>query len=340
MRSTTSPSARSSSGARSERGERLVPGYGALDADLLIPRLRQRLEPRLRDRLVPARPSGPAGSIPLPVVRKPFFCSGCPHNRSTEVPKGSLVGAGIGCHTMALLMDKRRVGDIGGLGCMGNEGVQWIGMSPFVEREHFFQNLGDGTYFHSGQLAIQASIAAGVNVTYKLLYNGAVAMTGGQHPEGQLSVAAIAATLASQGVAAILITTDDVERHAGAVLPAGVEVWSRDRLIEAQERLARVSGTTVLIHDQACAAEARRARKRGRVATPRQRVVINHRLCEGCGDCGRVSNCLLGRAGDDALRPQDRDRSDELQSRLLVSRGRLPFVRDGDAAGDRGARRR
>ncbi len=279
-------------GRSDEHGERLVPGHGALDADLLIPRLRKRLEPRLRDRLVPFRRNPVDFATPLPVVRKPFFCSGCPHNRSTEVPAGSLVGAGIGCHTMALLMDEKRVGDIGGLGCMGNEGVQWIGMSDFVEREHFFQNLGDGTYFHSGQLAIQASVAAGVNVTYKLLYNGAVAMTGGQHPEGQLPVPAVAATLKSQGVAEVLITTDDVERYAGLVLPEGVEVWGRERLIEAQERLARVKGTTVLIHDQACAAEARRARKRGRVATPRQRVVINHRLCEGCGDCGRVSNCL------------------------------------------------
>lgn len=275
-----------------ESGAGLVPGYGALDADLLIPRLRRRLGARLRDRLVPERPDAPPASIQLPVARKPFFCSGCPHNRSTEVPKGSLVGAGIGCHTMALLMDERRVGDIGGLGCMGNEGVQWIGMSAFVGREHFFQNLGDGTYFHSGQLAIQASIAAGVNVTYKLLYNGAVAMTGGQHPEGQLPVPAVAASLASQGVARILITTDDVARYADSVLPPGTLVWGRDRLLEAQELLAKIPGTTVLIHDQACAAEARRARKRGLIETPRQRVVINHRLCEGCGDCGRVSNCL------------------------------------------------
>ncbi|MEZ4334797.1 MAG: indolepyruvate ferredoxin oxidoreductase family protein, partial [Myxococcota bacterium] len=275
-----------------EAGQALVPGYGALDADLLLPRLRRRLEPRLRDRLTPERHGAGLGAVPLPVVRKPFFCSGCPHNRSTEVPKGSLVGAGIGCHTMALLMDKKRVGDIGGLGCMGNEGIQWLGMSPFLERDHFIQNLGDGTYFHSGRLAIAASVAAGVHVTYKLLYNGAVAMTGGQHPEGQLSVPAVAASLAAEGVAAILITTDDVDRYAGTVLPPGTLVWHRDRLIEAQTHLARIPGTTVLIHDQACAAEARRARKRGRVPTPRTRVVINHRLCEGCGDCGRVSNCL------------------------------------------------
>ncbi|MFO0688490.1 MAG: indolepyruvate ferredoxin oxidoreductase family protein [Myxococcota bacterium] len=275
-----------------EAGRHLVPGYGALDADQLIPALRRRLAPRLADRLAPARHSVGLAAPALPVARKPFFCSGCPHNRSTQVPKGSLVGAGIGCHTMALLMDKKRVGDIGGLGCMGNEGIQWVGMSPFVERAHFFQNLGDGTYFHSGRLAIAASVAAGVNVTYKLLYNGAVAMTGGQHPEGQLPVAAVAAALASEGVREILITTDDVERHAGAQLPPGTLVWHRDRLIEAQERLAKIPGTTVLIHDQACAAEARRARKRGRVATPRVRVVINPRLCEGCGDCGRISNCL------------------------------------------------
>lgn len=208
------------------------------------------------------------------------------------MPEGSLVGAGIGCHTMALLMDPERVGDIGGLGCMGNEGIQWIGMSTFVSRKHFIQNLGDGTYFHSGQLAIQAAVAAGVNITYKILYNGAVSMTGGQHPEGQLPVRALAANLLNQGVAEVLVTTDEPTRYAADSVPAGVEVWGRERLIEAQERLARVPGTTVLIHDQECAAELRRARKRGRVTAPRQRVVINSRLCEGCGDCGQVSNCL------------------------------------------------
>jgi len=189
-------------------------------------------------------------------------------------------------------MDKDRVGDIGGLGCMGNEGIQWIGMSDFLERNDCTQNLGDGTFFHSGQLAIQASVAAGVNVTYKLLYNGTVAMTGGQDPQAQLGVPEVASNLLNQGVVQVLITTDDVARYAGMQLPPGVEVWSRDRLIEAQEMLARIEGTTVLIHDQGCAAEARRARKRGRVATPPQRVAINHRICEGCGDCGQVSNCL------------------------------------------------
>jgi len=208
------------------------------------------------------------------------------------VPEGALVGAGIGCHTMALLMDSERVGNIGGLGCMGNEGVQWIGMSDFLARDHFIQNIGDGTFFHSGQLAIQASVAAGVNVTYKLLYNGAVAMTGGQAPQGQLGVSEIAANLLRQGVSEVLITTDDLDRIDRAALPRAVEVWYRDRLVEAQERLAKVRGTTVLIHDQACAAEQRRARTRGHLSIPPQRVIINQRICEGCGDCGRVSNCL------------------------------------------------
>lgn len=279
-------------GKRDEVGERLVPGYGALDADGLMPLLRRRLGERLRDRIVPEPERARPVLAKLPVVRSPFFCSGCPHNRSTEAPVGALVGAGIGCHTMTLFMDKNRVGDIGGLGCMGNEGIQWIGMSDFLEREHFIQNLGDGTYFHSGQLAIQASVAAGVNVTYKLLYNGTVAMTGGQDPQAQLAVPEVASNLLNQGVARVLITTDELERYARVRLPLGVDVWSRDRLIEAQEVLARVPGTTVLIHDQGCAAEARRARKRGRVPTPPQRVVINHRICEGCGDCGQVSNCL------------------------------------------------
>ncbi|MBW1882006.1 MAG: indolepyruvate ferredoxin oxidoreductase family protein [Deltaproteobacteria bacterium] len=279
-------------GKQDEIGELLVPGYGALDADVLVPILRQRFTARLGDRMAPPRAGEDAKLPPLEVVRAPFYCSGCPHNRSTQVPEGALVGAGIGCHTMALLMDEKRVGDIGGLGCMGNEGIQWIGMSSFVERDHFIQNLGDGTFFHSGQLAIQASVAAGVNVTYKLLYNGTVAMTGGQDPQAQLGVPAIVRNLLNQGVARVLITTDDVGKYRDVELPEGVEVWSRVRLIEAQEALARVAGTSVLIHDQGCAAEARRARKRGTLPKPSQRILINHRICEGCGDCGQISNCL------------------------------------------------
>ncbi len=274
-----------------EQGEILVKAWGVLDADYLVDVMRRRLEPRLGDRLIAARPARTKIRLPLAVERAPYFCSGCPHNRSTEVPPGSVVGAGIGCHTMMLYMDPERVGDAVGLTCMGNEGAQWIGMSGFVDTGHLIQNLGDGTFFHSGQLAIQAAVAARVNITYKLLYNGTVAMTGGQDAEGGVSVPRIAEILLAHGVSQVLVTSDDPDRHRGE-LPAGVEAWHRDRLLEAQERLAKVGGVTVLIHDQACAAEARRDRKRGIVETPRQRVVINHRICEGCGDCGQVSNCL------------------------------------------------
>jgi len=278
-------------GKTDERDGPLLPGYGGLDADAIAPALARRLAQRLADRLAPLPPEAPARSAEA-VERTPFYCSGCPHNRSTEAPPGALVGAGIGCHTMALLMDPERVGEIDSVTPMGNEGTQWIGMAPFLAREHFFQNLGDGTFFHSGQLAIQAAVAAGVNVTYKLLYNGAIAMTGGQLPQGRIALPAIAASLFAHGVSAILVTSDDPARSAAAALPASVEVWPRERLLEAQQRLAKIPGVTVLIHDQPCAAELRRARKRGTLATPDLRVAINPRICEGCGDCGRVSNCL------------------------------------------------
>jgi indolepyruvate ferredoxin oxidoreductase len=279
-------------GKSDEFGAVLVPAFGALDADIVKSVLHRRLVERLGDRIAPVHEGEQAPRPEMAVTRTPFFCSGCPHNRSTQAPDGALVGAGIGCHTMTLLMDKERVGDIGGLGCMGNEGVQWIGMSDFLARDHFIQNIGDGTFFHSGQLAVQASVAAGVNVTYKLLYNGTVAMTGGQRPQAQLGVPDVAANLLRQGVSRVLITTDDVDAIDRAALPRGVEVWYRDRLIEAQERLSEVVGTTVLIHVQACAAEERRARTRGRAPLPARRVIINKRICEGCGDCGRISNCL------------------------------------------------
>ncbi len=279
-------------GKLDERERPLLRGHGSLSADSLLPALRRRLTPRLADRLAPEAPAARPDAAPLAVQRTPFYCSGCPHNRSTQVPEGSLVAAGIGCHTMVMLMDPRRVGDVSALACMGNEGTQWIGMAEFVERRHLVQNLGDGTYFHSGQLAIQAAVAAGIDITYKLLWNGAVAMTGGQEAQGSIPLASVARTLLAQGVTRVLVTTDDVERSDYAGLPDGVEVWDRTRLAEAQELLAGLDGVTVLIHDQACAAEVRRARKRGRAPTPNLRVAINPRLCEGCGDCGRISNCL------------------------------------------------
>ncbi len=279
-------------GRMDERGQGLLRGYGGLDADAIVPALRARLGARLADRLAPELPSAKRAAAPLPVQRTPFFCSGCPHNRSTEVPEGALVGAGIGCHSMIMLMDPKRVGEIAGVTCMGSEGTQWIGMADFVRRSHFIQNLGDGTYFHSGQLAIQAAVAAKVNLTFKLLHNGTIAMTGGQHPQGQIGVPAIASSLLAHGVAKVLITADHPQRYDDVALPGGVEVWERTRLIEAQQLLAKVPGVTVLIHDQMCAAEARRARKRGKLPTPDARVVIHPRICEGCGDCGQVSACL------------------------------------------------
>ncbi len=287
-------------------GNPLIPSHGNLDADGLMAPLRKILEPKLGHRLAPEVKERQRIPLLSSTERSPFFCSGCPHNRSTQVPVGSAVGAGIGCHTMTLLMDGDKIGDIVGLTCMGNEGTQWIGMADFVERSHLIQNLGDGTYFHSGQLAIQAAVAAKVNITYKLLYNGTVAMTGGQDPQGQASVSDVATSLLAHGVSQVLVTTDETQKYGRALpgplgragrfggvnLPQGVDVWHRSRLIEAQEMLAKIDGVTVLIHDQACAAELRRARKRGKAPTPAQRVVINPRICEGCGDCGTVSNCL------------------------------------------------
>ncbi|MBO4252313.1 indolepyruvate ferredoxin oxidoreductase family protein [Streptomyces griseorubiginosus] len=237
------------------------------------------------------RPAAARRQLPL-VTRSPYFCSGCPHNSSTKVPDGSLVGAGIGCHGLVAIMDPGLVGDVTGLTQMGGEGAQWIGMGPFVRQNHLLQNLGDGTFHHSGSLAIRAAVAAGSNITYKVLYNSAVAMTGGQHPVGALTVAEMARSLLAEGVARIIVTTEAPERHRRGGLPRGVDCWHRDRLEEAQRTLAATAGVTVLIHDQECSTELRRKRKRGRAVQPAQRVMINERVCEGCGDCGVKSNCL------------------------------------------------
>ena len=223
--------------------------------------------------------------------RAPWFCSGCPHNTSTRVPEGSRAVAGIGCHYMSVWMDR----STSTFTQMGGEGVTWVGQQPFTTEPHIFANLGDGTYFHSGSLAIRQSIAAGVNITYKLLYNDAVAMTGGQQvgerPEGH-SVTQIMNSLVSEGVAKLVIVTDQPEKYEGVALAPGVVVEHRDELDRIQRELRELQGTTVIIYDQTCATEKRRRRKRGRLVDPEKRVVINELVCEGCGDCGVQSNCL------------------------------------------------
>ncbi len=307
-------------GKSDQDGQPLVPSYGELDADKIARVVAARLARRLSIPSVDARiavldhqtvPPAPRAlpmisadnatvAKPLPNLstpvagRVPYYCSGCPHNRSTQVPQGtsSLLGAGIGCHSMVVWMDPESYGETAGLTQMGGEGAQWIGMAPFTNTPHLFQNIGDGTYFHSGAMAVQFAIASGVNITYKLLYNSAVAMTGGQDAVGAIPIPTLVQRLALDGVKRTIITSDAPEKYARVTLPANTEVWHRDRLPEAHETLAKEAGVTVLLHDGQCATEKRRLRKRGKLAEPTTRVYINERVCEGCGDCGKKSNCL------------------------------------------------
>ncbi len=230
--------------------------------------------------------------IELKADRQPWFCSGCPHNTSTKVPEGSRAMAGIGCHFMTIWMDRATEG----FTQMGGEGVPWVGQQPFSHDQHIFANLGDGTYFHSGLLAVRQSIAAGVNITYKILYNDAVAMTGGQQvgerPEGH-SVVQIAQSMRAEGAIKIIVVTDEPEKYAGIKgLPEGIAIEHRDELDRVQREFREIKGTTVIIYDQTCATEKRRRRKRGSLVDPAKRVLINELVCEGCGDCGVQSNCL------------------------------------------------
>ena len=221
--------------------------------------------------------------------RLPYFCSGCPHNTSTKVPEGSRAVAGIGCHYMAQWMDRSTET----FTQMGGEGVSWIGQAPFTGTEHIFANLGDGTYMHSGSLAIRASKAAGVNITYKILVNDAVAMTGGQPVEGAPTVPQILQQVAAEGVEHIYLVTDEPDLYQGmAGLPAGVPISHRDGMDELQHSLREKQGVSVIVYAQVCAAEKRRRRKRKELVDPPKRVVINEEVCEGCGDCGVQSNCV------------------------------------------------
>jgi len=223
------------------------------------------------------------------VERKPWFCSGCPHNTSTNVPEGSRAMAGIGCHYMTVWMDR----NTSTFSQMGGEGVAWVGQAPFTNDKHVFANLGDGTYFHSGLLAIRAAIASKANITYKILYNDAVAMTGGQPVDGVLTVPQITHQVAAEGAAKIVIVTDEPSKYDGVTtLAPGVTIHHRDQLDAIQRELREIPGTTILIYDQTCATEKRRRRKRGAYPDPARRVVINETVCEGCGDCSVQSNCL------------------------------------------------
>ena len=280
-----------------EHDRPLVKPFGELDSDslggVLYGRLIQRIPfEALHDRTSQIARQPLPMTVPL-LARTPYYCSGCPHNTSTlTIPKGAVVAAGIGCHTMTLLMDRSK-DSIFGLTQMGGEGAQWVGASPFTDTNHIFQNLGDGTLFHSGTLAIRQAVAANAHLTYKILWNSAVAMTGGQDPEVQMPVWQLTHLLRAEGVNKIIVTTTDPDDYpSNASWADGVEVWHRDRIEEAQLALAEHQGVTALIHDQYCAAELRRKRRRGLMPEPSTRVFINEAVCEGCGDCGEKSNCL------------------------------------------------
>ncbi|MEO8754134.1 MAG: indolepyruvate ferredoxin oxidoreductase family protein, partial [Casimicrobiaceae bacterium] len=224
----------------------------------------------------------------ISLVRQPYFCSGCPHNTSTRLPEGSRATAGIGCHVMAIWMDRAT----SEFTHMGGEGVTWIGQAPFTEEKHIFANLGDGTYYHSGLLAIRAAVASGVNITYKILYNDAVAMTGGQPIDGPLTPADIAKQVAAEGVKRIIVVSDEPDKYPPDYFSDDIRIHHRDEMDAVQRELREIPGATVLLYDQTCAAEKRRRRKRGKFPDPAKRVVINELVCEGCGDCGVQSNCV------------------------------------------------
>jgi len=290
-------------GKLDEHARPLLREVGELDPDLLLHVIAGRLRGRIEDdalrstfdtmkMLETGIPTISFGVQDL--LRPPSFCAGCPHNTSTVVPEGSIAGAGIGCHIMAAGMPERNTL---GASHMGGEGATWIGQAPFTETPHMFQNLGDGTYFHSGLLAIRAAIAANVNITYKILLNGAIAMTGGQTVEGESFESAltgphIASQLAAEGCTRIELVSDDPSRHDPNAYPAGVTFHPREDLDSVQRRLRDFKGVSAIIYEQACATERRRLRKRGKLPDPAERLFIHPEVCEGCGDCGVQSNCI------------------------------------------------
>lgn len=283
------------SGKKSYKGEPLMPDYYELNpfiiAKALITRLKDYGDVKAyEERLEILERAYGFEKEKSPLERVPYYCSGCPHNTSTKVPEGSRALAGIGCHYMASWIDENTAT----FTQMGGEGVPWIGQAPFLDEDHIFANLGDGTYQHSGLLAIRACVAANVNITYKILYNDAVAMTGGQKVEGVLTVDQISKQVAAEGVGTIFVISDDIEKYKNGVyqFAKGVTIRHREEMMKTQKELREKGGVSVIIYDQTCAAEKRRRRKRGQMADPKKRVVINEMVCEGCGDCGKKSNCV------------------------------------------------
>ncbi|MCA0399941.1 MAG: indolepyruvate ferredoxin oxidoreductase family protein [Proteobacteria bacterium] len=280
-------------GKHDENGERLIPWTGELTPRLLAPIVAKRLDaifPGL-DLAARAAKLAPEATRLIEVTgatRTPYFCSGCPHNTSTKVPEGSQALAGIGCHFMASWMDR----ETSSLIQMGGEGVNWAASSLFTGKGHVFQNLGEGTWYHSGSMAIRQAIAAGANITYKILYNDAVAMTGGQPVDGPVSVPAIAHAARAEGVSRIALVSDTPEAFALGDFPRGTTLHHRKEMDALQRELREVAGVSVLIYAQTCATEKRRRRKRGTLEDPQRFVVINELVCEGCGDCSVASNCL------------------------------------------------
>jgi indolepyruvate ferredoxin oxidoreductase len=278
-----------------ENGTWILPSNGELTPAQIARVIAERIarfhtSPRIAERLAFLEAKErQLGANVVPFYRTPYFCSGCPHNTSTKVPEGSRALAGIGCHYLAQFMDRSTAT----FTQMGGEGAPWIGQAPFTETRHVFANLGDGTYTHSGVLAIRAAVAAKVNITYKLLFNDAVAMTGGQPIDGGLTVAVLTRQLAAEGVQHVVVVTEEPEKYPPAVgFALGTTVRHRDDLDVVQRELREITGVTAIVYDQTCAAEKRRRRKRGRFPDPAKRVFINDLVCEGCGDCSKTSNCL------------------------------------------------
>ncbi|MGH9613547.1 MAG: 2-oxoacid:acceptor oxidoreductase family protein, partial [Bryobacteraceae bacterium] len=273
-------------GKEDASGASLLPATGELDPDMIASVVARLLQRKYEPVEAPAHITNP-----FP-VRAAAFCSGCPHNRSTLILEGQIAGGGIGCHTMAIrLDDPSREAKF--VTQMGGEGAPWIGMAPFTEHEHIFQNIGDGTLFHSGYLAIEACVAAGVNITFKILHNGHVAMTGGQMAAGAIPIPELTRKLEAEGVKRTVVLAEDTAKYT-ALHPLAANAGLRDRsaLETTLAELARIPGVTALIYDQQCAAEKRRQRSRGKLAEPVKRLMIHEEVCEGCGDCVKQSNCM------------------------------------------------